>query len=341
MRLMHIHMGYEGGAERFFVTLANALARRGHEQAALIRPGRSWTPELPSGMRVEESDYRRWWITRFSAQAKVRRLLRDFRPEGILAWMPRAAELLPSSAPCLRATRLGDYPNPKAYWKFRDTDAIVCNTPGIAEWTRRHGWRGRLEVISNFSSVAPSRPESRANWRTPADAFLVVAAGRLVRLKGFDVLLDAMRALPGAYLWIVGDGEERAALVAQAAASGLSERTRFIGWRDQLAPFLCAADAVCVPSRHEPLGNAVLEGLAAARPVVATRTTGPSWILRDGIDGILVDPGDAVSLAAALWRLRADASLARRLAAEGALMQSARFGEDAICDAYIRVFDRG
>ncbi len=340
MRLLHIHMGYEGGAERFFVTLAKALARRGHEQAALIRPGRSWTKELPAGMHVEESDYRRWWFTRFTAQAAVRRLVRDFKPDGILAWMPRAAELLPSSVPCLRATRLGDYPNPKAYWKFRDTDVIVCNTPGIAEWTRSHGWRGRLEVISNFSSVVPSRPEPRANWNTPDDAYLVVAAGRLVRLKGFDVLVEAMRTLPGAYLWIVGDGEERAALEVQVASSGLSNRTRFIGWRDHLAPFLCAADAVCVPSRHEPLGNAVLEGLAAARPIVATRTTGPSWILRDGVDGILVEPGDAVSLSAAIGRLRSNESFARCLATAGALMQVARFGEDAICDAYTRLFDR-
>lgn len=340
MRLLHIHMGYEGGAERFFVNLANAFARRGVEQAALIRPGRSWKRELPTGMRTEESDYRRWWLTRFTARAKIGRLMREFRPDGVLAWMPRAAELLPASAPCLRVTRLGDYPNPKAYWKFRHTDAIVCNTPGIAEWTRRHGWRGRLEVISNFSSLVPSRPEPRANWRTPDDAYLVVAAGRLVRLKGFDVLIDAMRTQHGAYLWIVGDGEERADLEAQVAARGLSERTRFIGWRDQLAPFLCAADVVCVPSRHEPLGNAVLEGLAAARPVIATCTTGPSWILRDGVDGILVDPGDADSLTAAIGRLRADKSLARRLAAEGASMVSGRFGEEAICDAYIRVFDR-
>lgn len=91
MRLLHIHLGYDGGAERFFVHLANALARRGVRQAALIRPGRSWRADLPRDMRVEESDYRRWWLTRFTAQAKVRRLVREFQPQGMLAWMPRAA----------------------------------------------------------------------------------------------------------------------------------------------------------------------------------------------------------------------------------------------------------
>lgn len=338
MRLMHIHMGYEGGAERFFVTLAKALARRGHAQAALIRPGRSWAPELPGGMRVEESDYRRWWITRFTAQDKVRRLIRDFRPDGILAWMPRAAELLPASAPCPRVTRLGDYPNPKAYWKFRHTDTIVCNTPGIADWTRRHGWVGGLEVISNFSSLAPGISEPRARWGTPEDAFLVVAAGRLVRLKGFDVLIEAMRSLPGAFLWIVGDGEERPALEAQAAMAKVVDRVRFLGWQDELSPFLCAADVVCVPSRHEALGNAVLEGLAAGKAVVATATSGPAWILGDGVDGLLVPPGDAASLGAALACLRSNPALARQFAARGALTIAERFSEEVVTRAYLRLF---
>ena len=98
---------------------------------------------------------------------------------------------------------------------------------------------------------------------------------------------------------------------------------------------------ICIPSRHEPLGNAVLEGLAAGKPVVATSTTGPSWILRDGADGILVKPDDAASLAAAIARLQFDEPLARRLVAEGLRTLSSRFGEDAVCDAYLRLFDRG
>lgn len=340
MRLLHIHLGYDGGAERFFVNLANALARRGVQQAALIRPGRSWRADLPPDMRIEESDYRRWWLTRFTAQAKIRCLVREFRPQGMLAWMPRAAELLPASAPCLRATRLGDYPNPKAYWKFRHTDTIICNTPGIGEWTSRHGWTGGLEVISNFTSLAPSSPEPRAKWGTPDSAFLVVAAGRLVRLKGFDVLIEAMRGLPGAFLWILGEGEERTALESQVAAAGLVGRIRFLGWQQRLAPFLCAADVVCVPSRHEPLGNAVLEGLAAGKPVVAAATSGPAWILRDGVDGILVPLDDAAALSEALARLRADPALAGSLASQGVRTLTDRFGEESVCAAYRRLFDR-
>lgn len=338
MRLLHIHMGYEGGAERFFVTLANALARRGHEQAALIRPGRSWTKELPAGMHVEESDYRRWWFTRFTAQAAVRRLVKDFKPEGILAWMPRAAELLPDAVSCPRVTRLGDYPNPKAYWKFRQTDAIICNTPDVAAWTVRHGWTGRVEVISNFTTVARAPAALRSDHATPDDAFLVVAVGRLVKLKGYDVLIRAMAHLPSAHLWIVGEGEERPALEALARSLGLANRCHLLGWRADPSPFLAAADTVCLPSVHETLGNVVLEGWRAGRPVVASRTQGPSWLLRDGENGLLAPIGDPLALAACLNRLLVDPELASRLVAVAEHDLKKQFSEEAIVNSYIKMF---
>lgn len=338
MRILHIHLGYDGGAERFFVHLANALARRGVSQAALIRPGRSWRADLPPDMRIEESDYRRWWLTRFTAQAKVRRLVREFRPQGMLAWMPRAAELLPASAPCLRATRLGDYPNPRAYWKFRHTDVIVCNTPDVARWTRDHGWAGRLEVISNFAASESPAPEPRSRHATPADAFLVVAVGRLVELKGYHVLVRALAHLPGAHLWIVGEGEERPRLEALARELGVGDRFRLLGWQSSPGGFLAAADAICLPSLHETLGNAVLEGWAAGRPVVASRSPGPSWLIRDGENGLLADVGDDIQLADRLARLRADPALRLRLAGQAAVDLRDRFSEDAVTRAYLRLF---
>lgn len=338
MRLLHIHMGYEGGAERFFVSLANAFSRAGHEQAALIRPRRSWRGQLPAAMRVEESDYRRWWISRFSAQAAVRRLMREIRPEGVLAWMPRAAELLPPASNCLRATRLGDYPNPKAYWKFRHTDVIVCNTPDVADWTVRNGWAGRVEVISNFTDVSRTLPAPRAAHATPPDAFLIIAVGRLVELKGHHVLVRAMARLPSAQLWIVGEGDERPRLEAQIRELGLAHRCHLLGWKDDPAPYLAAADAVCLPSMHETLGNSVLEGWGAGRPVVASRTPGPSWLVRDGENGLLFPVGDDGALAECLERLRTDPSLRRRLAAAATDDLAGRFSETAVIESYIRLF---
>ena len=252
--------------------------------------------------------------------------------------MPRAAELLPPSAPRLRATRLGDYPNPRAYWKFRHTDVIVCNTPDVAEWTARNGWTGKVEVISNFTTVSRTPPEPRAAHATPTDAFLVVAVGRLVELKGYHVLVRAMARLPSAHLWIVGEGDERPRLEALIRELGLGGRCRLLGWRADPAPFLAAADAVCLPSMHETLGNAVLEGWGAGRPVVASRTPGPSWLVRDGENGLLFPIGDDLALAERLERLRTDPGLRLRLAAAASDDLAGRFSEEAVTRSYLRLF---
>lgn len=341
MRLLHIHLGLEGGAERFFVRLARAMDARGVRQAAIIRPGRSWRHELPASMRVEEGTYLRWWITRFTMRARVRRLLDEFQPDGILAWMPRAAEILPEEAACLRATRLGDYPAPGSFWKFRNTDALVCNTPDVAAWVRRHGWSGRTEVISNFSTASAAPAEPRERHATPAGAFLVVAVGRLVRLKGYHVLIEALARAKDVHLWIVGEGEERPGLEALAASLGVQSRLRMLGWRTDPTPFLAAADALCLPSLHETLGNAVLEGWTAGIPVVASRAPGPSWLVRDGENGLLADVGDPVGLADALSRLRDDVRLRRSLADRAAADLAERFSERAVVDAYLRLFGAG
>lgn len=338
MKLLHIHLGLEGGAERFFVRLARAMDARGVRQAAIIRPGRSWRPELPASMRVEEGSYLRWWITRFTMRARMRRLLAEFQPDGILAWMPRAAEILPAERPCLRATRLGDYPAPGSFWKFRHTDVLVCNTPDVAAWVTGHGWEGRVEVISNFSDPSSASPEPRDRHATPPGAFLVVAVGRLVELKGYHVLIEALARTKDVHLWIVGEGDQRPRLEALASSLGVTNRLRMLGWRTDPAPYLAAADALCLPSLHETLGNAVLEGWSAGIPVVASRSPGPSWLIRDGENGLLADVGDSVGLADALTRLRDDARLRRTLAERAAADLAGRFSERAVVDAYLRLF---
>ncbi len=93
-----------------------------------------------------------------------------------------------------------------------------------------------------------------------------------------------------------------------------------------------------MPSRHEPLGNILLEAWQAGVPSVATRSDGPNWYMRDGIDGLMADIDDDAQIAAALTRLRDDPALARQMAANARARLDDFLSEDAICDAYMRVF---
>ena len=334
MRLLHIHFGKDGGAERFFVKLAGALGRRGVAQAAMIRPGRPWRQDLPACMEVVEGVPRP--LTRPWLAWRRNRLAARFRPDGFLAWMPRAAAFLPAAASVPRVTRLGDYPDDLA--AFARTDILVCNTPGIAEHVRRIGWTRRLEVISNFSPVPLVNPCDRATLGVPPDAFLVVAVGRLVPRKGFASLVRAVASLPGAQLILVGSGGEESALRELAKSLGAPDRIKLLGWSDQPAPFLAAADVVALPSLHEPLGNGILEAWALSKPVVAAASEGPSWVIADGVDGLLHRPDDAIQLADCLARLRDDRGLRARLATGGREALDRRFSEEAVCRAFLATF---
>lgn len=336
MRILHFHFGKEGGAERFFVALVNAFHRRGVEQRIFMRPGRSWEDAVSRCGPVYLGAYRHVSLSRFLVAARVRRVIREFAPDVVMAWAPQASRLLPRAAPGLKVSRLGDFPQRLDY--FKNTDIIVCNTPDIAERVKELGWQRRVEVISNFTEVGGSAPVDRAALSTPEDAFLVVGLGRFVKRKGFHTLIDAVARLPDTWLWLVGEGEERAALERQAAEAGITDRVRFVGWQAKPGPYLAAGDVFVMPSNHEPLGNVILEAWALKKPVVSSRAEGPLWMMTDGEDGLLVDIDDDEGFAAALARIKNSPELARKLVAGGQKTLAERFSADGVTAAYFRLF---
>ena len=168
----------------------------------------------------------------------------------------------------------------------------------------------------------------------------MLALGRLHVNKGFDVLLAALAALPGAWLWLAGEGPLRAALLAAAARLGVASGSRFLGWRDDVGALMAAADVLVCPSRQEPLGNVVIEAWAHRRPVVAAMSDGPAGLITAAKSGLLFPIDDAPALAAALERLIGDAALGARLAEAGHAAYRAEFTEAAVVGRYLALFER-
>jgi len=336
MKVIHFHFGKDGGAERFFVHLVNALAERGVEQTSIIRPDRIWRREIEGASRVEESHFRNLSLDRLLLPLKVRRMAEREKPDALMAWAPRASELMPAYRGCIKISRLGDYPPRLDY--FKNSDCLVCNTPGIADHVRKLGWKRDIEIISNFTSTERVRPIARETLHTPADAPLVMSMGRFVERKGFHTLIAAMRKLSGVYLWLLGDGEEQENLQKLAADLGVADRVRFVGWQKDARPFLAGADIFVMPSTHEPLGNVILEAWAQGRPVVSSRSEGPQWFMQDGENGLMVDIGDADGFARAIERIANDRALGARLAERGHETLVGQFSKEAITDAYLKLF---
>ena len=148
----------------------------------------------------------------------------------------------------------------------------------------------------------------------------LIAAGRLAPQKGFDLLLEAFVAVadrhPDWTLDIFGKGPLREPLEQQVIDLGLGGRARLNGPTDRLGERMRDASVFVLSSRYEGFPIVLLEALAAGLAVVSFDCpTGPSDILTDGTDGLLVPPEDVPALAAALDRVMADESLRRRLAA--------------------------
>jgi glycosyltransferase involved in cell wall biosynthesis len=228
-------------------------------------------------------------------------------------------------------------------------DHVACVSDDLARRLTRLAPEAasRLSVVRMGAEIGPPpepgaaerlRDELGARGRTVA-LFL----GRLIAVKGVDVLVDAAALAPGVDVWIAGDGPDLERLRERARAAKL--RVSFLGRIDRRRRRLAleACDAVVVPSRIEPNGRAegspvvCAEGLAAGRPVVATKTGGIVEVIEDGRTGLLVPPDDPDALARALERLAADAALGARLRA-GAEAASREVSAEATASSFAAIF---
>ena len=337
MRLLQAMAGARhGGAEAFFVRLAGALAQAGQEQRVLIRRDAERAAALSrAGIAATELPFRGRLdlVTRW----RFRRAVAEFRPAIVLTWMNRATQACPRGD-FVHVARLGGYYDLKYY---RRCDHLIGNTRDIVAYLQRQGWPAeRAHYLPNFTARIDAAPAARSALATPSDVTLALALGRLHVNKGFDVLLVALARTQRLHLWLAGEGELRATLERQAAALGIAERVRFLGWRDDIPALLGAADFLVCPSRHEPLGNVVIEAWAAGLPVIAAASEGPRALIADGENGLLVRVDDADALARAMLRLADDQDLRARLAAAGRAAHAAEYSEPRVVGLYRDFFAR-
>ena len=328
-----------GGAETFFVRLADALQRAGENQRVPIRRDPCRARRLrDGGVAVVELGFGGVFdlATRFAFRREIAR----WRPTIVLSWMNRATRLCPRGD-FVHVGRLGGYYDLKYY---RHCDHLIANTRAIVDYAAAAGWpRDRIDYLPNF--VPDQRGAARQRAAPPAGNPLAIALGRLHGNKGFELLLDALAATRRVELWIAGDGPLRARLERMALRLGIARRVAFLGWRDDLPALLARADLLICPSLLEPLGNVVIEAWSAGLPVVATASDGPAALIRDGETGILVPlpqqrGGGPAALALAIERLCGDAALRLRLAEAGRRAFEAEFTENAVVAHYRRFFAR-
>ena len=325
-----------GGAEAFFVRLALALHRAGLDQKVIIRANPARADSLRrGGVEPVEAKFggRLDWQTR----KLLKREINAFKPDLVLSWMNRATIMCPNGE-YVRAARLGGYYDLKNY---KGCDHLIGNTEDIVEYLVKEGWPAeRAHYLPNFVTEENAQPLSRQTFFTPDTVPLILGLGRLHENKAFDVLLEALARVPNAYLWIAGEGPLRGELEKMAEKLAVKPRVRFLGWRDDVPALLAAADIFCCPSRHEPLGNVVLEAWAQNVPVVAADSYGPGTLIEHLESGVLVPIDDSATLSKALRSVIDDDGLREAIVRQGRAAYEARFTEAAVVRQYMDFFHK-
>lgn len=215
----------------------------------------------------------------------------------------------------------------------------------------------RMEVVpygvdtARFSAAKSNHDALRATLGVPAGARLLVTAGRLVRKKGFEYLIEALpliAAYPDARLVIAGEGDLASELRERARTAGVSNRVHFAGnlSQDTVGAWFAAADVVVIPSVRDDSGNVdglpntVLEALASGAAVVATTAGGIASAIRDGESGVLVAERDPHALATAIGALLDDPDRRTRLGRAARAAAQAQFGWDAAAARFEHAYDR-
>jgi glycosyltransferase involved in cell wall biosynthesis len=309
----------------------------------------------------------------WSAFVSLVRLIREFRPHVVHTHTAKAGALGRLAAAVCRVpvvvhtyhghvfdayfspgmTRLVVAAERALAWR---THAIVAVTERVRRdvLVRGIGRPDRVVVVplgldlERLAAAPARRGELRRELGVDATTPLVGIVARLVPIKAHETFLEAVRAIapvrPDAVFLIVGDGERRAALEAQVRAlglgPGLGARVRFLGWRADLDRLYADLDVVVLTSKNEGSPVALIEAMAAGRPVVSTAAGGVADVVTDGETGLVVPVGDAAAVARAVLHLLDDPADAARLGAAARDAVVPRFSSARLVDDIDALYQR-
>jgi glycosyltransferase involved in cell wall biosynthesis len=330
---------------QFLLPLMREIHARGHEVIGACAEGQFLNVPREEGFRIVPIPFERRTspLAHWRAFHALVRLFREEKPDIVHAHMPISGFLARMAAwwtgvPRIAYTGHGfwfNHPGNPArqavgflmeWIAARVTTVFLTVSDEEASDARRLGIsrdaisvrNGRDPSVFHPDTVASAR--LRAELGVPEDRVVIVAVSRLVRHKGYPELAAAMRQLPDADLWVVGErllsdrGDDMLSLLRNA---GLGERLHLLGHRTDVAAILAAADIFVLPSHFEGLPMSVIEAMLTGLPVVATDIRGPREQVLPEVTGLLVPPAAVAPLAAALLSLAADPAARAAMGASG------------------------
>lgn len=223
---------------------------------------------------------------------------------------------------------------------FRASARVICNSREMAGFAAEYYGAPADRTVVVLNGVDTDR---FAQPRRPHQGLRIGSIGRIEKQKNLDAFLDAaarvMALRPDAVFEFVGDGSLRGHYQREIDRRGLAASVTLPGTRSDIPDFLAGLDQFWLTSDWEGTPNVVLEAMAAAVPVIATRVGGTPEVVEDGRTGILVDAGDAAAIASASIALAADGERARDIGREAAAAAREKFSIAAMVEATAAVYE--
>ena len=314
-----------GGAEKFLVRFASEARKRGRR--VILVTDRPWPESSRQGLEQTVLPGRSVWTFaksverwRGSWNGLLFSLERLFSADcyragdGVYAaWMQRRREFDPLTHVLLRKISFKHFhllKLEKCCFSSARTGAVIVNSRMVAaEIEKTFGYpREKIHLVRNglpadFMKGAPDKARARRELGLSQDGFVAAFAGTGWKRKGLRFAAAAMKSanIPGARLVVAGRGKQAAHLGAD---------TVFLGPVPDVRPLLSAADVFILPTVYDPFSNACLEALAAGLPVITTAANGCSEVLRDGLNGSVVERPDDIKAMTGALRYWADGSRA-------------------------------
>lgn len=330
--------------------MVEALTNAGHETIAVTRGGgpiaKLFSPKVQQLHLPFASKWDYW------TQWQLSHLIKKHQPSIVQSYMSRATRLtrLPKNSSAVHIARLGGYYTIPDYYDH--ADAWVGNTRDICDYLVKQGLpTERIFHIGNF--VPRPRDVSidevsklRNSLQLPDNARIIFALGRMIEKKGFQDLIEAFSMLARPYadqpviLVLAGDGTERSKYEALAQRLDVAEKIRFVGWQTDPIPFFKLADVFVCPSRHEPLGNILLEAWTNGLPILSTSNEGAQELIEPNRNALLVPVADPKAMAEGLARLLSLSRLELQSLVDEGYKTVNIHSEEAVVKAYIELYSK-
>lgn len=304
-----------GGIEQAFVDYGRALSLQGHDVLQLVHPDAAIIPLLKKhGLRyVPVSNFGQWDVF---ASKRLRTIVKNAQAELAIAHGNRAISLLGSA--CNKHCPLIGVAHNYNLKRFPKLDGALTVTKGLKQHLISQGMKeDNIFHIPNMIALPDPLPGAHKMTYPP----VIGCIGRFVEKKGFDVLVSALNILHKQGMdfraILAGDGPVHGAVQKQVQSLGLQKKISLPGWVSDPSSFYNDISLFCLPSRHEPFGIVLLEAMAHGLPVISTDSEGPTELLTNRFNALIVPRDDANALAEGLIELISAQEVAQSIAQKG------------------------